>query len=292
MKPSETQLEFPFNASCIEKTKVVNVSSVPQRSVFRYAGGKTWLVPTIRKWLNGKNDIRIVEPFLGGGSVSLAAVAENYCEHALMIEKDEDVASVWETIFQDAEWLVKQIIEYDLSIDNVNATLASVPTSIKERALQTIIRNRTCHGGILAKGGGMLKNGENGKGIKSRWYPETLAKRIMAIASYKDRMTFICGDAFDYMNLDYYDDNTYFFVDPPYTIAGKRLYTLCDVDHEEIFKRVHAMTCHFLLTYDKSDYVLELISKYDLKYREMPMQTTHLVKKYELLISDNFDWFD
>lgn len=29
--------------------KVVNVASVPQRSPFRYPGGKTWLVPVVRK---------------------------------------------------------------------------------------------------------------------------------------------------------------------------------------------------------------------------------------------------
>jgi len=31
--------------------KVVNVASVPQRSPFRYPGGKTWLIPVVRKWL-------------------------------------------------------------------------------------------------------------------------------------------------------------------------------------------------------------------------------------------------
>ena len=29
----------------------VNVASVPQRSPFRYPGGKTWLIPHIRRWL-------------------------------------------------------------------------------------------------------------------------------------------------------------------------------------------------------------------------------------------------
>ena len=31
----------------------VNVASVPQRSPLRYPGGKTWLVPEIRKYLAG-----------------------------------------------------------------------------------------------------------------------------------------------------------------------------------------------------------------------------------------------
>jgi DNA adenine methylase len=29
--------------------KIVNVASVPQRSPFRYPGGKTWLVPIVRQ---------------------------------------------------------------------------------------------------------------------------------------------------------------------------------------------------------------------------------------------------
>jgi hypothetical protein len=47
----------------------VNVASVPQRSPFRYPGGKTWLVPYIRDWLGAKKKTpsRLVEPFAGGG---------------------------------------------------------------------------------------------------------------------------------------------------------------------------------------------------------------------------------
>jgi DNA adenine methylase len=35
----------------LEHQKIVNVASVPQRSPFRYPGGKTWLVPRVRRWL-------------------------------------------------------------------------------------------------------------------------------------------------------------------------------------------------------------------------------------------------
>src|SRR6266498_1526470 len=53
--------------------KPVNVASVPQRSPFRYPGGKTWFVPYLRDWLHSlrKRPAVFVEPFAGGGIASL-----------------------------------------------------------------------------------------------------------------------------------------------------------------------------------------------------------------------------
>ena len=50
---------------------VVNVASVPQRSPFRYPGGKTWLVPCVRQWLQSleKRPTVLVEPFAGGAII-------------------------------------------------------------------------------------------------------------------------------------------------------------------------------------------------------------------------------
>src|SRR5439155_26270 len=47
-----------------------------------------------------------------------------------------------------------------------------------ERALNILIRNRLSHGGIIAPGAGLLCEGEAGRGMLSRWYPETLSRRI------------------------------------------------------------------------------------------------------------------
>jgi DNA adenine methylase len=272
--------------------KVVNVSTVPKRSPFRYAGGKTWLIPTIRKWIGFNPDAHLIEPFCGGGIVSLSVAAENRVRMATMVEKDEDVAAAWLTIFNNHEWLIDRMLNFQLTKENVDAIVTNVPTSVYEHGFQTIIRNRTNHGGILAKGAGTIKNGEKGKGLSSRWYPKTLTNRITGIAAYKDKLEFIKGDAFDYMTEAYDNPDVYFFIDPPYTVAGKRLYTLSEVDHEEIFRRVSNFKCHYLVTYDKSEYILSLIKKYNLNYRSIPMQTTHLVTKEEVLISDNFDWLD
>ncbi len=86
--------------------RVVNVASVPQRSPFRYPGGKTWLVPQIRSWLNSqpKRPSLFVEPFVGGGIVGLTVAFEGLADRVLMVELDEQVASVWKALLGgDAE---------------------------------------------------------------------------------------------------------------------------------------------------------------------------------------------
>lgn len=269
--------------------KAINVSSVPQRSPFRYAGGKTWLVPTIRKWLSEGANL-LLEPFCGGGTVGITAAAENLANSILMVEKDEEVAAVWEVILSDSEWLANRILMFQMTRENVNEVLSAEPTDLRELAFRTIIKNRTFHGGILAKGAGLIKLGENGKGLKSRWYPQTIARRIRDIAANKDKITFVHGDAFDFFASEEYSGDTYFFIDPPYYVAGKRLYTLSDVNHEKLFDCVSRLKCHYLMTYDKNDYILSLVKKHNLAWRTIPMQTTHLVQKEELLISDNFNW--
>src|SRR3989344_8405825 len=73
-------------------SNIVNVASVPQRSPFRYPGGKTWLVPTFRKWIKCFNpkDVLLIEPFAGGGIVSLTAAFENLAKKIIMVELDEE----------------------------------------------------------------------------------------------------------------------------------------------------------------------------------------------------------
>ena len=145
--------------------------------------------------------------------------------------------------------------------------------------------------GIIAKGSGMIKNGENGKGINSRWYPKTLRDRILAIGHVKDKIDFIRGDAFEVIEQNLNNQNAYFFIDPPYTIAGKRLYTYFNIDHEKLFELTAQLQGKFMLTYDDTPEIRQLAKKYNLQYRTIPMKTTLHIEKNEIIISDNFSWW-
>lgn len=275
-------------------TSIVNIASVPQRSPFRYPGGKTWLIPIVRQWLRqeGEQVSELIEPFVGGGIVSLTAAFEKLAAHITMIEKDEEIAAVWEVILNGKnKWLADKIFSYNLTVENVKAELDNPNKQITDIAFCTILKNRIFHGGILAKGSGMIKNGENGKGIASRWYPKTLRDRITAIGYVKDSIDFITGDAFNVLEKNLNNENSYFFIDPPYTVAGKRLYTHSDIDHEYLFELTSKLRGKFMLTYDDTEEIRQLADKYNLYYRTIPMKTTHHVKKNEIIISDNFSWW-
>jgi site-specific DNA-adenine methylase len=189
---------------------IINVSSVPQRSPFRYPGGKTWLIPTVRQWLKQENKTinTLVEPFAGGGIVSLTAAFEKLAEKIIMVELDEEIAAVWEVIFKG----------------------------------------------------------------KNKW----LADKIYSFESMEQNIG---------------NENAYFFIDPPYTIAGKRLYTYYDIDHERLFELTSNIKGKFMLTYDDTTEIRQLADKYKLQYRTIPMKTTLHYKKNELIISDNFQWW-
>lgn len=277
--------------------KVVNVASVPQRSPFRYPGGKTWLIPRIRQWLVSLNwrPQLFVEPFAGGAIVGLTVAFENLADKVLLVELDNQVASVWKTILSDEnEWLADRILSFHLTKDNIKKELDRIDSSIKEKAFKTILKNRTFHGGILAPGSSLIKAGENGKGLHSRWYPETLARRIRAIAKHRDRISFVESDGIAAIRKKINFRRAAFFIDPPYTVAGKkagtRLYTCYELDHETLFAVTKRITGEFLMTYDNAGEVAALAVKYGFQARTILMKNTHHAQMTELLIGRNLDW--
>jgi len=281
----------------LKRSKPVNVASVPLRSPFRYPGGKTWLVPYLRHWLNSlpRPDI-FIEPFAGGAIAGLTAAFEDRADHVIIAEIDGHVAAVWQTILSgQAEWLARKILQYDLTLPNAKQTLARSNRknlTLKEKAFLTILRNRVQRGGIMAPGAGLVKNGENNKGIQSRWYPQTLARRIRDIDQIRHQITFVPGDGLQLMEQWGNDSKAVFFVDPPYTKSAKRLYNNWKFDHEHLFGLLRRMKGAFLATYDNTPYISDLVDQFGFEKRSVKMKNTHHAQMTELLISRNLDWFD
>jgi DNA adenine methylase len=268
----------------------VNVATIPQLSPFRYPGGKTWLIPEVRAWLLNlpqKPEI-LLEPFTGGGIVSLTAIAENLANRVIMVELDENVAAVWRVILEDGDWLASRILDFEVDLARVRQTLAAPASHLKERAFQTILRNRVQRGGIMAPGASLMKSGENGKGIASRWYPATLAKRIKYIFSQRERITFIHDDGLKVISQYLSDSNVAFFIDPPYTAggkkAGKRLYPHSGLDHAALFGLMAKAKGNFLMTYDDAEEVENMAGNHGFYIRKVLMKNTHNRNMHELLI--------
>ena len=272
---------------------VVNIASVAHRSPFRYPGGKTWLVPTIREWLKHceSQPRELAEPFAGGAIVALSALFENLVSKIVLVERDEDVAAVWNTIvYGDGIRLARDILTYDLELDSVRTLLSAEPKSEFERAFATIVRNRVQRGGILAPGASLLNKGENGKGIRSRWYPNTLRRRIEAIVHTRQDIAFVKGDGIDFIRYNGYRSDTVFFIDPPYTVAGRRLYRHSEVDHQELFEAAKAIKGDFLMTYDNATDIRQLAEDFGFQTALVPMKNTHHEIMEELLVGKNLRW--
>ena len=169
-------------------------------------------------------------------------------------------------------------------------------TCVRERAFQTIVRNRTLHGGILAAGSGLTKTGEGGRGLASRWYPQTLAKRLRAISRMRHRLRFEHGDGMACIRRHAAAADAAFFIDPPYTAggknAGRRLYAHHRLDHDLLFALCAALSGDFVMTHNNADEVRQLAAKYGFESRPVAMKNTHHATMTELAISRDLSWMD
>ena len=265
----------------------VNVAQVPQRSPLRYPGGKTWLIPHIRAWLTAEAPIPLlVEPFAGGGIVSLTAIMEGLAEHAHMVDLDHDVATFWRAVLDHNHELVERVLAFEPTRESIGALGAD---SIVGHAFRTLVLNRTRRGGILAPGASLTKNGENGKGVASRWYPDTLRTRLLAIHKHRERLAFYEGDGLRYLEALAGQKGAAFFIDPPYTAGGKRagsrLYAHNVIDHAKLFDVLATYRPNFLMTYDCSDEVVDLVRSHHFCAVVVEMKNGHHARMREFVIT-------
>ena len=278
----------PFPTSTIP---AVNVATVPQRSPLRYPGGKTWLIPHIREWL-GRTPPHplLVEPFSGGGIVSLTAVMERLVERALMVDLDRDIAAFWRAALCYGPDLAARVQRFTPTRNRIEELAGQAPRDVIEHGFRTLVLNRTRRGGVLAPGAALTKKGENGQGVASRWYPVTLRKRLAAISSCSERITFCEADGVRLLeDVALHRTDACFFIDPPYTAGGKRagsrLYAHNTVDHVKLFELMAASRTDFMMTYDCSDEIVSLVRAHGFHAAVVVMKNSHHARLPELVIT-------
>lgn len=260
-------------------------------SPFRYPGGKSRLRATIISWVRalGFRPTHFVEPFAGGASVALAIAELDLADHVTIAEIDPHVAAVWKVILSDeANSFTDLIRRFHLSHEAASKVIDAAPNDMLAKAFRCLLLNRISRAGIMAPGSGWLNQGEAGKGIHSRWYPETLATRIETIHALREKITFADGDGLKVLESFAGHQKAAAFVDPPYVVngrgAGRRLYAHCDVDCKKLFEVIGTFLGPMVITYHRSVTIQRLADAAGIERHTVTMQTGHTKSKRELIM--------
>jgi DNA adenine methylase len=123
--------------------------------------------------------------------------------------------------------------------------------------------NRTNRSGIIKDAGvigGLAQKGSYL--IDCRFNRAELARRILRISKYKDRIHLSKLDALDFLKRCDRDlpHSSFLFIDPPYFVKGSSLYTnfYKPKDHAFVAKRIIESSHRWLVTYDDAPEIRKL----------------------------------
>lgn len=175
----------------------------------KWAGGKRWLVPELRKFWKGNEDRRLVEPFVGGMAVALGLRPER----ALLNDFNEHVINFY-------SWLQKGLKQtvpfgadegtYYANRTRFNELVSAGKHEQREAAMLFYYLNRNCYNGLCrfnSKGGFNTPHGK----YKRPQYVEDLTGYKQALHGWELKH----GDFKD-VELDRRD---FVYADPPYDNA-------------------------------------------------------------------------
>lgn len=262
-------------------SRIVSISTTPALkreqvsivSPLRYPGSKRRFAHYVKEAL-ALNNIRpklFVELFAGGASVALQLLKDNAVEKIALIDRDPLVASFWQTVFFDTEWLVRQVETIEVTLKEWKRWKACKAKNRRWRALKCLFLNRTSFSGIIAPCagpiGGMAQKSEYD--ISCRFPRKTLVRRITQAASLADRVAFVwCRTWVDSIGriVRMQDHGSaplggiFLYLDPPFFEKADRLYTYYfnDEDHAQLRDYLLEEDADWILSYDSARKVEEL----------------------------------
>ncbi len=213
-----------------------NTESDQAKPFFKWAGGKTQLIPefTIRlpsDLLNG-NLTRYVEPFIGGGAVYFSLLQLFPFKESYICDVNEELILTYQVVQKDVHALISLLSEYqeqydtldesgrsqeyynirnDLNTNHEGFDYSTYSNDWIERAAQLLFLNKTCYNGLFrlnSKGGfnvpfGRYKN------------PRIINEpNLLKASKLLSNTTILKGD-FSICQ-EYIDEETFVYIDPPY----------------------------------------------------------------------------
>lgn len=234
---------------------------MPFYSPLRYPGGKNKLANFIAKvCINNNINGHYVEPYVGGASVALYLLINDFFSKITINDIDLSIYAFWYSVINDTKNLCTLILDTDVNIDSwkrckyIQKNKNNV--DLLELGFSTFFLNRTNFSGIL-NGGVIGGKNQNGKyKIDCRFNKEELISRIKLIANYREQIDLYNLNATQLIKIIQFkseNTNTIYYFDPPYYLKGKSLYVdyYNTEDHTEIGKMIKEINnSKWIVSYD------------------------------------------
>ena len=278
---------------------------VKVKPLLRYPGGKTYLLPGLRKILGftkiDLSELTYCEPMVGGGAVFFSE--QHRFKRSVISDLDEDVMSVYKAARDHVEELIKELSkkryifrgkEDEESFTNYYKIRAEWPTDTVKRAARYRYLSLAGFNGRMGKNkDGSFNNMIGKKQEKSICYPELF--RVVSAALQGTRI--ICIDAPKLIQR--LKNPSLLFVDPPYHSdknkkfvgfsGGKRF---DDEEQERLIKAMLSSGQKFIYTNRSTKLMLKLFKgearlfTKPLKHSIVPERTNKLVGEMELIATN------
>jgi DNA adenine methylase len=254
-------------------------------TLFRYPGGKTKLARPILSRLNESPITEYREPFFGGGVIGLN-VMNSGATNCWFNDKVPLLEALWNSVAFHTETLKRQIRTLQPSVEEYRRVRSEIeqyahseaPNDIVQIAVARLALQQMSFSGL-----GLMAGGPTG-GIASHWSPESICKRIDAVAPALSRCRITCVDFAEMLQSD---DHATIYLDPPYFHAGPRLYRHAFklADHFRLRDLLRYSPHNWLLSYDDCPEIRELYAF--ARIDELPVRYSIQAQRrtVELLIS-------
>ena len=257
-------------------------------SPLRYPGAKRRLAAYIAETLT-LNNLRpklFAEPFAGGAGVALQLLNDGLVDSIALGESDPMVASFWDVVFNDAEWLIRQLNDIEVSVDNWEYFKHAKLRAKRSLALACVFLNRTSFSGILSNSAGPIggRKQESQYNIDCRFNIETISKRIRQAYGLRDRVLFVSNSDWrstvaKVEQVGHEEGDVFYYLDPPFYRKAERLYRhyFMPEDHSTLHDRLIELRQPWLLSYDPAQPIIDMYSHNGRGPRHVePVSYTHL----------------
>lgn len=266
--------------------------------IFRFPGGKRRLSSQIMSCLSPflTKTKNYYEPFVGGGSISIAIAKEYPNKEITVNDIDENIYSFWDLISNNEKYEIEELIrliQIKPTIDLFYELKSKKPKTNIEKAYYAIFFNRCTFSGISFAGPIGGRNQNSKYKVDCRYNAQKLINDVQILADlFQNRLVATNMHFKDFFNLYMINDPDPYtiYCDPPYYMKGKELYpySMSDKEHHLLSHLLLSNTNPWALSYDQcseieSLYLKSKILKINTKY-SINGKKINWSKKQELLI--------